>query len=188
MLISSHLISPLVQPRSVPDIAQMPSKNSINRPKLSVNLNRKTQSLAKKRDQRERAGLFQPARSSENSKSGQIKSVPLDLYFQEKQGKAVSNQPLTTKTLSKKRAKKIERNLKYAEQRRLLAELQDKAENEDGMELDVPSSNKSQKNEEKKSKLTKMKDALWKVIDDSSSQGLVLEGGQGTTLGGPVFC
>ena len=103
----------------------MPSKNSINRPKLTVNVARKTQSLAHKRDQRERAGLLKPARSSEKSKSGQIKSVPLDLYFQEKEGK-VSGNGLTTKTLSKKRAKKIERNIKYAEQRKLLARSSDK--------------------------------------------------------------
>lgn len=166
----------------------MPSKNSINRPKLTVNLNRKTQSLARKRDQRERAGLLKPARSSENSESGQLKSVPLELYFQEKEGKTSSNQPLTTKTLSKKRAKKIERNIKYAEQRKLLAELQDKADNDDEMDVDVQTNIKLQKKEEKKSALTKMKDALWKVLDDSSSQGLVLNNGQGTTLGGPVFC
>lgn len=164
----------------------MPSKNSINRPKLTTNLNRKTQSLARKRDQRERAGLLQPARSSENSKSGQVKSVPLELYFQEKEGQG-AKQGLTTKTLSKKRAKKIERNLKYAEQRKLLAELQDKVENEDGMDVDVQTG-KSQKREQKKSSLAKMKDALWRVIDDSSSEGLVLSKGQGTTLGGPVFC
>ncbi|QLQ78556.1 hypothetical protein HG537_0A08030 [Torulaspora globosa] len=162
----------------------MPSKNSINRPKLTPNLNRKNQSLARKRDQRERAGLLQPARSSENSKSGQVKSVPLELYFQ---GKTGQDGVLTTKTLSKKRAKKIERNLKYAEQRKLLAELQDKVENEDGMEVDVPAG-KTQKREEKKSSLTKMKDALWKVLDDSSSEGFVLTKGQGTTLGGPVVC
>ena len=152
----------------------MPSKNSINRPKLTVNVARKTQSLAHKRDQRERAGLLKPARSSEKSKSGQIKSVPLDLYFQEKEGK-VSGNGLT------KRAKKIERNIKYAEQRKLLAELQDKVVNEDGMEVDLPA--KTKKKEEKKSTL---KDALWKILDDTSSQGLVISNGQGTTLGGPV--
>lgn len=158
----------------------MPSKNSINRPKLTVNVARKTQSLAHKRDQRERAGLLKPARSSEKSKSGQIKSVPLDLYFQGKEGK-VSGNGLTTKTLSKKRAKKIERNIKYAEQRKLLAELQDKVVNEDGMEVDLPP--KTKKKEEKKNTL---KDALWKILDDTSSQGLVISNGQGTTLGGPV--
>lgn len=158
----------------------MPSKNSINRPKLTVNLNRKTQALAHKRNQRERAGLLKPARSSENSKSGQIKSIPLDLYFQEKEGK-VSGSGLTTKTLSKKRAKKIERNIKYAEQRKLLADLQDKPVNDDEMDVDVPG--KSKKKEEKKITL---KDALRKILDDAPSQALVISNGQGTTLGGPV--
>lgn len=165
----------------------MPSKNSINRPKLTVNLHRKVHSLAKKRAQRERAGLLQPARSSLSSKSGHIKSVPLDLYFQDKEGK-VNSGPLTTKTLSKKRAKKIERNLKYAEQRKLLTDIQAKLEQEDGMDLDVHSADNTKiVKDEKKSALTRMKDALWSIIDDTSSQGLILENGQGTTLGGPFF-
>lgn len=152
---------------------------------MTVNVHRKVHSLAKKRDQRERAGLLKPARSSDSSKSGHIKSVPLDLYFEGKEGK-VNSSPLTTKTISKKRAKKIERNLKYAEQRRLLADIQAKVENEDGMELDVQSAVNTEK-DGKKGPLTKMKDALWSIINDTSSQGLILENGQGTTLGGPFF-
>lgn len=164
----------------------MPSKNSINRPKLTVNVNRKTQALARKRNERERAGLLQPARSSENSKSGQVRSVALDLYFQDKNGNGkVSGPSLTTRTLSKKRAKKIERNIKYAEQRKLLADVQAKAESEDGMELDIATDEK--KKDVKKSALTKLKDSLWNVLDDTSSPGLVLENSQGTTLGGPFF-
>lgn len=62
----------------------MPSKNSVNRPKLTVNLNKKSQKYGLKRARRERSGAFQPSRSSENSKSGEVKSVALDLFFANK--------------------------------------------------------------------------------------------------------
>ncbi|EDO18124.1 hypothetical protein Kpol_1031p28 [Vanderwaltozyma polyspora DSM 70294] len=158
----------------------MPSKNSINRPKLTVNLNKKSQRLGQKRADRERKGLLQPERSSEASKSGEIKSVPLDLYFNGKESN--NNSSITTKTLSKKRAKKIERNLKYAQQRKLLVDVQAKED----IDMNVES-NKTKGNGKEKTPLTKMKDALWNVIEDTSSQGLTLKTGQGTTLGGPTF-
>ncbi|QLG74740.1 hypothetical protein HG535_0H00650 [Zygotorulaspora mrakii] len=165
----------------------MPSKNSINRPKLTVNVNRKNQSLARKRNAREKAGLLKPARSSENSKSGEVKSVPLDLYFQQKNDDGTkTSSGLTTRTLSKKRAKKIERNIKYAEQRKLLTDVQANMENEDGMEIDILSKEKKSK-DVKKSALKNLKDAIWNILDDTSSPGLVLANGQGTTLGGPFF-
>ncbi|AJR73342.1 Alb1p [Saccharomyces cerevisiae YJM1400] len=174
----------------------MPSKNSINRPKLTSNLHYKVHSLNKKRAQRERAGLLKPARSSVNSKSGEIKSVALDLYFQNKKNESqnstavtlqnASSSPasITTRTLSKKRAKKIERNLKYATQRKLLVDASAKLEDE--MDIDLDGGKKVKENE-KKSSLTLVKEALWSVIDDTASQGLIIENGQGTTLGGPFF-
>lgn len=177
-------------------ITIMPSKNSINRPKLTPNVHHKVHSLNKKRAQRERAGLLKPARSSANSKSGEIKSVALDLYFENKksesQGSTAVTLPntasppasITTRTLSKKRAKKIERNLKYAAQRKLLVDASAKLE--DGMDIDLDSSKKVKENG-KKSSLTLVKEALWSVIDDAASHGLIIENGQGTTLGGPVF-
>lgn len=174
----------------------MPSKNSINRPKLTSNLHHKVHSLNKKRAQRERAGLLKPARSSVNSKSGEIKSVALDLYFQNKKNESqnstavtlqnASSSPasITTRTLSKKRAKKIERNLKYATQRKLLVDASAKLEDE--MEIDLDGGKKVKENE-KKSSLTLVKEALSSVIDDTASQGLIIENRQGTTLGGPFF-
>ncbi|CAI6732046.1 ANL_collapsed_G0028730.mRNA.1.CDS.1 [Saccharomyces cerevisiae] len=155
----------------------MPSKNSINRPKLTSNLHHKVHSLNKKRAQRERA-------------------VALDLYFQNKKNESqnstavtlqnASSSPasITTRTLSKKRAKKIERNLKYATQRKLLVDASAKLEDE--MEIDLDGGKKVKENE-KKSSLTLVKEALWSVIDDTASQGLIIENGQGTTLGGPFF-
>lgn len=161
----------------------MPSKNSINRPKQTVNLNRKVHSQARKRDARERAGLLQPARSSELSKSGHVKSIPLDLY----KGEQLTTGPVTTKTLSKKRAKKIERNLKYIEQRKLLVDVQAKAEDE--MEVDDAGAGVLTKKQKPVTKtvLAKVKEALWNAIEDASSQGLNLDNGNGTTLGGPFF-
>lgn len=160
----------------------MPSKNSINRPKQQMNLNRKVHSLAKKRDARERAGLLQPARSHEDSKSGQPKSVPIDLY----KGEQSSAGPVTTKTLSKKRAKKIERNMRYAEQRKLLVDVQKKAE--DGMEVDGEvAASIAGSDAAKKSQFARVKDAFFRAMEDTASSGLVLENGAGTTLGGRFF-
>ncbi|EJS43184.1 YJL122W [Saccharomyces arboricola H-6] len=174
----------------------MPSKNSINRPKLTSNLHHKVHTLGRKRAQREKAGLLKPARSSANSKSGEIKSVALDLYFENKKNEntastavTLPNAPsppatITTRTLSKKRAKKIERNLKYAAQRKLLVDAAAKVEDQMDIDLDHP---KKVKESRKKSSLTLVKEALWSVIDDTSSHGLIIENGQGTTLGGPFF-
>ncbi|CCF59208.1 hypothetical protein KAFR_0G01740 [Kazachstania africana CBS 2517] len=159
----------------------MPSKNSINRPKLTLNANKRVQRNAKKRDAREKLGLLNPQRSSESSKSGEIKSVALDLYFNKESS---PNGPITTKTLSKKRTKKIERNLKYAEQRKLLLDVGSKIEND--IEMDVDSSN-GKKQDLKKSNLTLVKEALWSVIEDTTSDPLIIENGQGTTFGGPFF-
>lgn len=164
-------------------IVTMPSKNSVNRPKLTVNLNKRSQQLGLKRAQRERAGLLQPARSSVNSKSGEIKSVALDLYFQDKDNVEPMSK-VTTKTLSKKRAKKIERNIKYAEQRKLLTDVQAKLENND---MEVDSKKHDKKIVKEQSSLTKVKNALWNILEDKASQGLVLGSGQGTTLGGAFF-
>ncbi|CAG99717.1 Alb1 [Kluyveromyces lactis] len=159
----------------------MPSKNSINRPKQKVNLNRKVHQRAAKRDAMEKKGLLAPARSSGTSKSGQLKSIPLDLY----KGEHSTSGALTTKTLSKKRAKKIERNLKYVEQRKLLVDLQSQSEENGGMQIDAPVVKKEK--ETKKGQLEKMREAISTVLEDIQSQGLSLQTGSGTTLGGQYF-
>ena len=129
----------------------------------------------------ERQGLFAPARSSDSSKSGYLKSIPMDLY----NGETLSRGPTTTKTLSKKRAKKIERNLKYVEQRKLLVDLQSKTEEDGNMQLDMPSTKKDRGT--KKGQLEKMRDAISTVLEDIQSQGLSLQTGSGTTLGSQSF-
>lgn len=178
----------------------MPSKNSINRPKLTTNVRSKQQTLARKRDARERKGHFTLARSEEGSRSGEAKSAPVDLYFGRESPATRRAQPgrggLTTKTLSKKRAKKIERNLKYAAQRRLLTDVQANAEGADDDEMSVDATGQAKAIARKQDIAAKkasknsgslVREALWKAIEDAGSQGLTLQTGNGTTLGGPFF-
>ncbi|SMN22822.1 similar to Saccharomyces cerevisiae YJL122W ALB1 Shuttling pre-60S factor [Maudiozyma saulgeensis] len=177
----------------------MPSKNSINRPKLTTNVRSKQQKLARKRDQRERAGHFNQARSADGSRSGEAKSVALDIYFGKEDSTTSRDQShrggLTNKTLSKKRAQKIERNLKYAQQRRLLTDVQAGLENKaDDDEMNVDGGNKAllrkqeiEQSKNKKNNMSLIREALWNSIEDAQSQGLTLATGQGTTLGGPFF-
>ncbi|CCE61791.1 hypothetical protein TPHA_0B01190 [Tetrapisispora phaffii CBS 4417] len=170
----------------------MASKNSVNKPKLTVNVSKRNQHKANKRAQMEKNGEFQPSRSSGNFVSNQVKSIPVQLYFKDESSLNSSNSNLssatTTKTLSKKRAKKIARNLKYVQQRKLLVDVQAKHENDMAIDADSVAKVERQKgNGKEKTVLARMKDALWNVLEDSSSQPLVLATGQGTTLGGPSF-
>lgn len=163
----------------------MPSKNSINRPKLTKNVQHRQQRNNAKRLARERKGELQPLRSSDDSKSGEIKSVALDIYFNSNNNDktTIGSGVVTNKTLSKKRAKKIERNLKYAQQRKLINDVNlDK-------EVDLIGDENMEGGKNKKiNNLTKVKDAMWNIIDDSNSTGLMLiSNGQGTTLGSAGF-
>ncbi|KAL6948923.1 hypothetical protein ACO0QE_001402 [Hanseniaspora vineae] len=166
----------------------MPSKNSINRPKDTTHQARKLRQLSKKRQQREQKGLFAPSRSSDSSKSGQAYSESYDLYkgeYSRDAGNAVTN-----KTLSKKRAQKIERNLRYAEQRKLMIDLEKNAE-ESGMAVDSVNSSSSsalaKQNKKKESELERIRSSMWEAIEEQKSTGLLLQNGTGTTLGGQYF-
>lgn len=184
----------------------MPSRNSINRPKLTVSLNRKNKHLAAKRLRRERAGEFSPARSSSQSKSGKIRSVPLELYFAQQGQDADGNgnvPVLTRKKLSKKKAQKIARDLRHIQrqQEREKKSLSGDASvpNTDDMNVDagVSSSKSMQRKMDianakmSKNKLSLIKNALWKALETNNNNntpnGLIVVGGQGTTLGGPFF-
>lgn len=153
----------------------MPSKNSVNKPKLTENLRHKNQALARKRADRERKGLINPPRSHEDSKSGQAKSEAVDLYLKG----ATPSSAITTKTLSKKRQQKIERNMKYAGRRKLLTDAQAKLEDE----MDV----EDEEEDSRKNAQHSMKDAFWSALDDAHSSANLCQEGEGTTLGGPFF-
>lgn len=161
----------------------MPSKNSINRPKQKIGLNRKIHKNAAKRNARERAGLLAPPRSNLHSMSGQIKSIPLELF----KGTRLEKGTITTKTLSKKCAKKIERNLKYNQQRKILAQIQ--AGINLGMEIDIKSEpvNGESIDGQKGGDLQKVKASFWKALEGSRTRHLNLQVGNGTILGNKFF-
>ncbi|KAH3685011.1 hypothetical protein WICPIJ_004043 [Wickerhamomyces pijperi] len=158
----------------------MPSRNSINKPKDTMNQAHRRAAVAKKRAARARRGDFAPPRSAAASQSGEIKSTALALYT----GAVEERGPWTTKTLSNKRKQKIERNKKYvaARNNKLLIDAQATAEEK--MDVDEEP-NPVQK---KLIKKNTVKDALWSVIEDGVTSQLIVDAqGEGTTLGGPVF-
>lgn len=158
----------------------MPSKNSINKPKQGINKNKKSASLAKKRSARIRSGLVAPPRSSSLSTSGQPRSTAIALY----NGEQVSTR-LTTMTLSKKRAQKIERNKRYIEKRKLeekiLIDVTSKLEESMDVDVELP------KKVKKASKIDQVKQALLSVVEDKTSDNFILQTGEGTTLGSQTF-
>lgn len=152
-----------------------------------MNQARKRTQLAKKRSARARNGLTAPARSSESSKSGLPFSTAVALYTGSKPTGSI-----TTTTLSKKRLHKIERNKKYAAKRKeienkLLIDVTAKAEEQMDIDEEDESASSSKK-EKSSSKINSVKEALWSVIEDRSSDSLTVDStGEGTTLGGPSF-
>lgn len=155
----------------------MPSRNSINKPKDTINQARKRAGLSKKRADRTRRGLVAPPRSSASSTSGMPKSTAVALYTGSKPAGR-----MTTQTLSTKRFKKIERNKRYVAKRQEQLMIDVQAQVEDQMELDEEVEAKPE------TKINSVKSALWSVIDDATAAGLSVDAnGEGTTLGGPFF-
>lgn len=68
-----------------------------------------------------------------------------------------------------------------------MVDLQSKHDEEMDMDMESTSGKNKKGNGKEKTSLAKMKDALWEVLEDASTQPLTLSNGQGTTLGGPVF-
>ncbi|CCH61052.1 hypothetical protein TBLA_0D05600 [Henningerozyma blattae CBS 6284] len=162
----------------------MPSKNSVNRRKYTTTTARKQRKNASKRLEKERLGLIKPARSARDAKFDLKKSVPLDLYFN---GKDSDNNQgvMTTKSLSKKRTKKIERMLNYVKQRK-----DRESRTEDGDEdMDVDQTKRQRPTKE--TSFGRMKNLLWDVVVDQNGAEVmsfnVTPTGDGTTLGGPFF-
>lgn len=154
----------------------MASKNNINKPKYTTQKNHRTRQNAIKRAQRERNGTIKPARSERNDPKNISKSAALELYFNNKIN-TNGNTALTTKTLSKKREKKIERMIKYVERRN------PKINDDDDMDIET-----KRIREVKQTDLGKLKDALWKALgEDWSFKQNLVSTGQGTTLGSASF-
>ncbi|OUM54227.1 hypothetical protein BVG19_g3586 [[Candida] boidinii] len=162
----------------------MPSRNSVNRPKDNLNRIRKAQSLAKKRVRRGTT-----PRSTERT-TVVLPSTSIALYTGDASDGSIG---ITSKSISKKTAKKIERNRKYAilrnggkNAKKLLIDIQ--AKKESSMDIDGESANTSSNANTKRSKSDLVREALWSVIEDVATNNYNVDvTGEGTTLGGPFF-
>ncbi|OWB81853.1 hypothetical protein B5S33_g473 [[Candida] boidinii] len=162
----------------------MPSRNSVNRPKDNLNRIRKAQSLAKKRVRRGTT-----PRSTERT-TVVLPSTSIALYTGDASDSSIG---ITSKSISKKTAKKIERNRKYAilrnggkNAKKLLIDIQ--AKKESSMDIDGEASNASSNSNTKRSKSDLVREALWSVIEDVATNNYNVDvTGEGTTLGGPFF-
>lgn len=160
----------------------MPNKNSVNRPKNMINRMRKAHSIGKKRAAKVRAGAYAPARSDKESTSGQPKSTAVALFT----GKMVPT-GVHTNTLSNKRSKKLQRNKKYVAARNSALLIDVAAKQEESMDIDEETV-ALKKDVTKKTQATLVRDALWSIIEDSTSEGFSVKiTGEGTTLGSASF-
>ncbi|RKP32309.1 ribosomal pre-60S maturation factor [Metschnikowia bicuspidata] len=96
-----------------------------------------------------------------------------------------SGPKLTRTVLSGKKARKIERTLRYAAQRKQ-QKLNAETAAEDGMDVDAEDIAKRQKKVKPETKLDKVKKALWTALENASSETLQATG-EGTTLGIQAF-
>ncbi|AWU78149.1 hypothetical protein CAS74_003044 [Pichia kudriavzevii] len=143
----------------------MPSKNSINKPKGNITRQRKSHLASKKRAQRARQAV-----TSVTQATGSSALVPL----------SASGGVVVNTVLSNKKARKLERNLKYAQLRR-------EGSVGKGKRVDVEMS--GEEIAQAKDKENVYRKALWSVVERSRVQGIPIMTpvGQGTTLGGGSF-
>lgn len=142
----------------------MPSKNSINKPKDNLIRQRKSNLASKRRAKRSRQSVTVIKQSN-----GETALVPLS----NNRGGVIANT-----VISNKKAKKLERNLKYAKLRRDGGKLTNKQDVEMGEGVsDV---------QDKDNVFRKL---LWNVVEAAQTNGVVLNGasGAGTTLGGAEY-
>lgn len=152
----------------------MASKNSINKPKIRIQAHKHSKTLVRKR--LALAKRLAPSRSSTGRYAEKNTTAPrptdsraLALYV----GEVPTNAGvITNNTLSNKRAKKIARNQRYVAQRN--------AKNGD-KEIEMKDSP-----EASQSKLDKVKEALWKVVENQANLKVIAQG-EGTTLGIQAF-
>lgn len=150
----------------------MPSKNSINKPKDNLIRQRKSH-LASKRRQRRANQSVTVIKTSQ----GTTAIVPIT----NNRGGVIANT-----VISKKKAKKMERNLKYAEMRR-----NNKVNNHKKVDIDVDmkvDDNDVELNN-KGGKESAIRKSLWTIVESAKVSGvpLAIAVGEGTTLGGPSF-
>lgn len=162
----------------------MPSRNSINKPKGKIHRAQHGSAISKKRTARARTAL--PTRSSSGRYNKDTVPRPTDSLAVALYNGAGASQGsgVTTQTLSKKRAKKIERNNRYIARRNEQLSIDLAAQNE-GMDIEM--SEKRVKAKKPASQLEKVKEALWAVVDDSTGGDFLDVSGEGTTLGIQAF-
>lgn len=161
----------------------MANKNTINKPSRKINKAHHAGVIGKKRSLRAKRAA--PTRSNSGRYNTDTAPRPTDsravaLYnggFAKKGG-------VTTNTLSKKRAQKIERNKRYVAKRNELLNIDLQAKQEE-MEVDTEPRKRNQK---EKTQLQKIKLALWAVVEDSTGSAMGLNVlGEGTTIGIQAF-
>lgn len=138
----------------------MPSKNSINKPKANLTRQRKSHKAAKKRVNK----VHQQYTVAKSSK-GINEIIPIN-----KAGGVLANT-----IISNKKAKKLERNLKYAQ----LRDGKKEKKSDDDMMID----------EETKAKGNKVREALWELVENVKVNGVQFStvAGEGTTIGSAEF-
>jgi ribosome biogenesis protein ALB1 len=148
----------------------MPSKNSINKPKDNLIRQRKSH-LASKRRQRRAIQNVTIVKQS----NGSTAIIPLN-------STRSNNGVITNTVISKKKAKKLERNLKYAQLRR--------ENNSNSNKKDVEMTELVDDNNNNNSKENPYRKALWNVVEEANVKGgvvLTAAFGEGTTLGSASF-
>lgn len=158
----------------------MPSKNGFNKPTNQMKAHKKTQI---------RAAKFK------NTQTFQRKPSSAELFKSTKIDKTshLTNKKknLTTETLSNKKLKKIQRNLNYLKnngiESKILQQLEEQKEKcNESNALVESSSKRSQPSLKDQSQF--VRDALWSVLEDSTSVGIAVDAtGEGTTLGHAGF-
>lgn len=91
---------------------------------------------------------------------------------------------VTTQTVSKKAARKLERNRRHVQRRKEA----DAATQVGSMDIDMDSVSKAHKKQKAQTHLDKVKQALWTAVEDANTSGMSLDtSGEGTTIGIQAF-
>ncbi|GMM36007.1 Alb1 protein [Saccharomycopsis crataegensis] len=150
----------------------MPSKNGFNKPTTGITRARKAAAAAKKAQNK--LHTYQPKPTSADLfKASKIEKRP-----------TITNKRfnLTTETLSNKKLKKIERNLKHLKNNGIESKIMLQLEAKKESEMDIEE--EPEKVKTLKDQTTFVREALWAVAEDQSTSGFAIDqSGEGTTLG-----